>query len=71
MRIVGELETLPEAGAECTVVDGAADLVRQGGAARDQRICCTLTMRWSARKLAVPSVSNVPTATRSVFGPGS
>src|SRR4051794_25603214 len=33
MRIVGGLEALPEAGAECAVIDGAADLEQQVGPA--------------------------------------
>src|SRR5215211_4224952 len=33
MRIVGGLEALPEAGAECAVVDGAADLEQPIGPA--------------------------------------
>src|SRR4051794_2678206 len=52
---------LPEAGAERAVVDGAADLEQPVGAAPGQRICCDLAIRRLTRKLAVPSVSAVPT----------
>ena len=47
-------ETLPEAGAERAVVDGAADLEQPISTAPDQRICCDLFMRRLTRKLACP-----------------
>ena len=51
---------LADCRAECAVVDGAADLQQQVGPASGQRTCCDLAMRRLTRKLAVPSVIEVP-----------
>src|SRR4051795_5684092 len=55
--VVGDLETLAEAGAERAVVEGAADLEQPIGPAPGPAHLLRLAMRRLTRKLAVPSVS--------------
>ena len=70
VTVIVSLEALPETGAERTIVNGAADLEQPVGAASrpphllllvHPTVHCCLFIRRFTRKLAVPSVSAVPT----------
>jgi hypothetical protein len=61
MWTVGRSELLPETGAESAIADSATNLTSKSASRRDQHICSALFIRRFTRKLAVPSVSTVPT----------